>query len=154
MQLTIFYILHSQHYMFRPQRAIIRWIYQICYIAIILFIYYRYYVVFHQFDIDLVLLGVVRNYRPIISLPVNKARLMSLPVTCRRFGKWVNDNMNCGQDVKWTSRKLWRWISMLRVAPAASSHCCGMSWIFWDVSIKNWIRGSHAVASEYFPPRY
>jgi hypothetical protein len=45
MQLTNVYLLYSQHYMFRPQQAIIRCIYQICYIAIILFIYYRYYVV-------------------------------------------------------------------------------------------------------------
>jgi hypothetical protein len=45
MGLTKFYLLHSQHYIFRPQRAIIRCIYQICYIAVMLFIYYRRYVV-------------------------------------------------------------------------------------------------------------
>jgi hypothetical protein len=39
------FIHYTQHYMFRPQRAIIRYIYKICYIVVMLLIYYRYYIV-------------------------------------------------------------------------------------------------------------
>jgi hypothetical protein len=92
--------------------------------------------------------------RNVCLLLVNTTWQLSLTVACSCSEIWVNSNLYCGQVEKWAGRNVWRWISVLRVAPAVSSRCSGSSWIFQNMSTKSWARDFHDLTSECFLLRH